>query len=128
MLLQTVTKTMPETNIHRGDEEFGGLQNHGYYHNVSQLVRFSHNCDQLAILLQSTFEFWKAIDVIVQNGSKNQIVIHLLYCELQYLCPVNAQVLNVYVPFSSCRCMETFKQKQQWTACYLPTHRRGHLC
>lgn len=31
---QTVTKTMPESNIHRGDEELGGRQKHSYYHNV----------------------------------------------------------------------------------------------
>lgn len=35
---QTVTKTMPESNIHRGDEEFGGCQNHSYYHNVQSLA------------------------------------------------------------------------------------------
>ncbi|CAH9080623.1 unnamed protein product [Cuscuta europaea] len=33
-VFKTVTKTMPETNIHRGDDEFGGVQNHLYYHNV----------------------------------------------------------------------------------------------
>ncbi|XP_042039344.1 alpha-glucosidase 2-like [Salvia splendens] len=33
-VFKTVTKTMPETNIHRGDTEFGGCQNHSYYHNV----------------------------------------------------------------------------------------------
>lgn len=32
--MQTVTKTMPETNIHRGDEEIGGTQSHAHYHNV----------------------------------------------------------------------------------------------
>jgi alpha-glucosidase len=32
--LQTTTKTMPETNIHRGDADIGGTQNHSYYHNV----------------------------------------------------------------------------------------------
>ena len=35
MHLQTVAKTMPESNVHRGDVELGGLQNHSYYHNVS---------------------------------------------------------------------------------------------
>lgn len=33
--LQTTTKTMPESNIHRGDADIGGVQNHSYYHNVS---------------------------------------------------------------------------------------------
>ena len=31
---QTVTKTMPEDNVHRGDAELGGCQNHSHYHNV----------------------------------------------------------------------------------------------
>ncbi|ONM53035.1 heteroglycan glucosidase 1 [Zea mays] len=31
---KTVTKTMPESNIHRGDADIGGVQNHSYYHNV----------------------------------------------------------------------------------------------
>ena len=26
---------MPESNIHRGDEDIGGVQNHSYYHNVN---------------------------------------------------------------------------------------------
>ncbi|CAN1306372.1 Alpha-glucosidase 2 [Linum perenne] len=33
-VFKTVTKTMPETNIHRGDDELGGCQNHLQYHNV----------------------------------------------------------------------------------------------
>ncbi|KAF3447894.1 hypothetical protein FNV43_RR08601 [Rhamnella rubrinervis] len=33
-IFKTVTKTMPESNIHRGDEEIGGCQNHSHYHNV----------------------------------------------------------------------------------------------
>ncbi|XP_031482012.1 uncharacterized protein LOC116252095 [Nymphaea colorata] len=28
------TKTMPESNIHRGDKELGGWQSHSHYHNV----------------------------------------------------------------------------------------------
>ena len=35
--LQTTTKTMPESNIHRGDADIGGVQNHSYYHNVMSL-------------------------------------------------------------------------------------------
>lgn len=33
-VFRTVTKTMPESNIHRGDSELGGRQNHTHYHNV----------------------------------------------------------------------------------------------
>ncbi|GLT91332.1 hypothetical protein SLE2022_092240 [Rubroshorea leprosula] len=33
-LFKVVTKTMPENNIHRGDDEIGGCQTHGHYHNV----------------------------------------------------------------------------------------------
>ncbi|XP_019182231.1 PREDICTED: uncharacterized protein LOC109177350 isoform X2 [Ipomoea nil] len=47
-IFKTVTKTMPETNIHRGDDEFGGLQNHLYYHNVYGML-----------MARSTFEGMK---------------------------------------------------------------------
>ncbi|KAL8266855.1 hypothetical protein R6Q59_004199 [Mikania micrantha] len=33
-LFKSITKTMPESNIHRGDAELGGHQNHLHYHNV----------------------------------------------------------------------------------------------
>ncbi|KAL5198344.1 hypothetical protein ABZP36_001856 [Zizania latifolia] len=33
-VFKTTTKTMPESNIHRGDAGIGGVQNHSYYHNV----------------------------------------------------------------------------------------------
>ncbi|KAG7568026.1 Glycoside hydrolase family 31 [Arabidopsis thaliana x Arabidopsis arenosa] len=33
-VFKVVTKTMPENNIHRGDDDLGGVQNHSYYHNV----------------------------------------------------------------------------------------------
>jgi alpha-glucosidase len=33
-VFKVVTKTMPESNIHRGDPELGGSQNHSHYHNV----------------------------------------------------------------------------------------------
>jgi len=33
-VFKTVSKTMPETNIHRGDDEVGGRQSHSHYHNV----------------------------------------------------------------------------------------------
>ncbi|XP_071675110.1 uncharacterized protein [Lolium perenne] len=32
--MTTTTKTMPESNIHKGDVDIGGVQNHSYYHNV----------------------------------------------------------------------------------------------
>ncbi|KAJ9707609.1 hypothetical protein PVL29_002581 [Vitis rotundifolia] len=33
-VFKAVTKTMPEDNVHRGDAELGGCQNHSHYHNV----------------------------------------------------------------------------------------------
>lgn len=33
-VFKTVTKTMPENNIHNADAEFGGRQKHTHYHNV----------------------------------------------------------------------------------------------
>ncbi|KAJ0254729.1 Heteroglycan glucosidase 1 [Hirschfeldia incana] len=33
-VFKVVTKTMPENNIHIGDNELGGVQNHSHYHNV----------------------------------------------------------------------------------------------
>ncbi|KAF2585410.1 hypothetical protein F2Q70_00036600 [Brassica cretica] len=33
-VFKVVTKTMPENNIHRGDDELGGVQYHSHYHNV----------------------------------------------------------------------------------------------
>ncbi|CAE5973483.1 unnamed protein product [Arabidopsis arenosa] len=33
-VFKVVTKTMPENNIHRRDDDLGGVQNHSYYHNV----------------------------------------------------------------------------------------------
>ncbi|KAK9052894.1 hypothetical protein SSX86_029524 [Deinandra increscens subsp. villosa] len=33
-VFKSITKTMPESNIHRGDSELGGHQNHLHYHNV----------------------------------------------------------------------------------------------
>ncbi|KAJ3681640.1 hypothetical protein LUZ60_014213 [Juncus effusus] len=33
-VFKTVTKTMPDGNIHRGDTNLGGKQNHPFYHNV----------------------------------------------------------------------------------------------
>ncbi|KAF5735631.1 neutral alpha-glucosidase C [Tripterygium wilfordii] len=33
-VFKSVTKTMPESNIHHGDDELGGCQNHSHYHNA----------------------------------------------------------------------------------------------
>lgn len=33
-IFKVVTKTMPESNVHRGDGELGGCQSHSFYHNV----------------------------------------------------------------------------------------------
>lgn len=33
-LLQVISKTMPDSNVHRGDPELGGRQPHTHYHNV----------------------------------------------------------------------------------------------
>ncbi|KAJ0970889.1 hypothetical protein J5N97_018848 [Dioscorea zingiberensis] len=47
-VFKTVTKTMPESNIHRGDTELGGRQNHSHYHNVYGML-----------MARSTFEGMK---------------------------------------------------------------------
>ncbi|KDP39742.1 hypothetical protein JCGZ_02762 [Jatropha curcas] len=47
-IFKTVTKTMPESNIHRGDGELGGCQDHSYYHNVYGML-----------MARSTFEGMK---------------------------------------------------------------------
>ncbi|XP_026424685.1 uncharacterized protein LOC113321019 isoform X2 [Papaver somniferum] len=47
-VFDTVTKTMPESNIHRGDAEVGGHQNHLHYHNVYGML-----------MARSTFEGMK---------------------------------------------------------------------
>ncbi|KAF4378533.1 hypothetical protein F8388_022354 [Cannabis sativa] len=33
-VFKVVTKTMPESNVHRGDDELGGCESHSHYHNV----------------------------------------------------------------------------------------------
>ncbi|GLT57782.1 hypothetical protein SLA2020_307310 [Shorea laevis] len=50
-VFEVVTKTMPENNIHRGDEELGGCQSHLHYHNVYGLL-----------MARSTFEGMKLAD------------------------------------------------------------------
>lgn len=50
-IFKTVTKTMPESNVHRGDTELGGCQNHSYYHNVYGML-----------MAKSTYEGMKLAD------------------------------------------------------------------
>ncbi|KAK7367097.1 hypothetical protein VNO80_09106 [Phaseolus coccineus] len=37
-IFKVETKTMPDINVHRGDSELGGCQNHSFYHNVYGLL------------------------------------------------------------------------------------------
>ncbi|XVE71959.1 hypothetical protein DITRI_Ditri10aG0192700 [Diplodiscus trichospermus] len=37
-IFKAVTKTMPESNVHKGDNELGGCQGHAHYHNVYGLL------------------------------------------------------------------------------------------
>ncbi|KAH1234590.1 Alpha-glucosidase 2 [Glycine max] len=37
-IFKDVTKTMPDSNVHSGDSELGGCQNHSFYHNVYGLL------------------------------------------------------------------------------------------
>ncbi|XP_071917393.1 uncharacterized protein [Coffea arabica] len=50
-IFKTVTKTMPENNIHRGDDELGGCQIHSHYHNVYGML-----------MARSTYEGMKLAD------------------------------------------------------------------
>ncbi|KAG5524478.1 hypothetical protein RHGRI_031218 [Rhododendron griersonianum] len=50
-VFKVVTKTMPESNVHRGDIELGGCQNHSYYHNVYGML-----------MARSTYEGMKSAD------------------------------------------------------------------
>ncbi|XP_050232019.1 uncharacterized protein LOC126680835 isoform X2 [Mercurialis annua] len=50
-VFKSVTKTMPQSNIHRGDGELGGCQDHSYYHNVYGML-----------MARSTFEGMKSAD------------------------------------------------------------------
>ncbi|KOM45435.1 hypothetical protein LR48_Vigan06g074100 [Vigna angularis] len=37
-IFKVETNTMPDSNVHRGDSELGGCQNHSFYHNVYGLL------------------------------------------------------------------------------------------
>ncbi|CAN6180102.1 unnamed protein product [Urochloa humidicola] len=58
-VFNTTTKTMPESNIHRGDADIGGVQNHPYYHNVYGML-----------MARSTYE-----GMMMANASKRPFVL-----------------------------------------------------
>ncbi|KAJ1288397.1 hypothetical protein BS78_02G086400 [Paspalum vaginatum] len=58
-VFNTTTKTMPESNIHRGNADIGGTQNHPYYHNVYGML-----------MARSTYE-----GMAVANASKRPFVL-----------------------------------------------------
>ncbi|KAH8966663.1 hypothetical protein BDL97_03G038000 [Sphagnum fallax] len=58
-VFKTVSKTMPELNIHQGDEDLGGPQLHSYYHNVYGMLQ-----------ARSTFE-----GMLLANPSKRPFVL-----------------------------------------------------
>lgn len=70
--LQTTTKTMPESNIHRGDADIGGVQNHSYYHNVSFYPFISKSngmqSNSLATLRVLSFDLYKILGLWNANG------------------------------------------------------------
>ncbi|KAJ6308370.1 hypothetical protein OIU76_018034 [Salix suchowensis] len=59
-VFKTVTKTMPESNFHLGDEDIGGCQNHTHYHNVYGML-----------MARSTYEGMNNMDweITFQTGS-----------------------------------------------------------
>eukprot|EP00850_Spirogloea_muscicola_P019887 SM000201S05943 [mRNA] locus=s201:234922:241590:- [translate_table: standard] len=50
-VFNTISKTMPENNVHLGDEELGGKQSHAHYHNVYGML-----------MARSTFEGMRLAD------------------------------------------------------------------
>eukprot|EP00850_Spirogloea_muscicola_P006800 SM000033S12321 [mRNA] locus=s33:142660:151351:+ [translate_table: standard] len=50
-VFNTISKTMPENNVHRGDKELGGKQSHAHYHNVYGML-----------MARSTFEGMRLAD------------------------------------------------------------------
>ncbi|CAA6669563.1 unnamed protein product [Spirodela intermedia] len=58
-VFKVATKTMPESNIHRGDAELGGRQNHSHYHNVYGML-----------MARSTYEGMK-----MSSGKKRPFVL-----------------------------------------------------
>ncbi|XP_057992258.1 uncharacterized protein LOC110664588 isoform X2 [Hevea brasiliensis] len=56
-IFKTVTKTMPEKNIHRGDDELGGCQEHSYYHNVYGMLMARSTFEGMKLANENTRPF-----------------------------------------------------------------------
>ncbi|KAJ4851187.1 hypothetical protein Tsubulata_000510 [Turnera subulata] len=56
-VFKTVTKTMPESNTHRGDEEIGGFQNHSHYHNVYGMLMARSTYEGMKLAYESKRPF-----------------------------------------------------------------------
>ncbi|KAK1326622.1 hypothetical protein QJS10_CPA01g02996 [Acorus calamus] len=61
-VFKTVTKTMPESNVHRGDDELGGWQKHSHYHNVYGMLmaRSTYEGMKLAVSSKRPFVLTRA--------------------------------------------------------------------
>ncbi|CAN8270486.1 unnamed protein product [Cochlearia groenlandica] len=57
-VFKVVTKTMPEDNIHHGDDELGGVQNHSHYHNACILSTQVYGM----LMARSTYEGMELAD------------------------------------------------------------------
>lgn len=78
--LQTLSKTMPETNIHLGDKELGGRQNHLHYHNV-WLFSFAMLCvesNASAVFMFQSLMFRKHYNLLKKNDEQD-IIVYLLW-------------------------------------------------
>ncbi|CAA3000368.1 Alpha-glucosidase 2 [Olea europaea subsp. europaea] len=83
--VKTETKTMPESNIHRGDLQQGGKQNHSHYHNVYGMLmaRSTYEGMKLAKEQKRPFVLTRAGFVGSQRGLadshiQGQILVDLL--------------------------------------------------
>lgn len=56
-VFKAVTKTMPESNIHRGDAELGGCQEHSHYHNVYGLLMARSTFDGMKLAKENKRPF-----------------------------------------------------------------------
>ena len=64
---------MPESNVHRGDDELGGCQSHSHYHNV-----FCPQTFVLVLFATNTFCNFSTEDVLVHPVSECFIFFLLL--------------------------------------------------
>ncbi|CAJ2646991.1 unnamed protein product [Trifolium pratense] len=80
-VFKSVTKTMPESNIHRGDGELGGCQNHSFYHNVYGLLMARSTCEGMKlanenkrpfVLTRAGFIGSQSISMVLQLGLSGQ--------------------------------------------------------